>query len=149
MKLLLLQESTTKSNHKNFQYFRKLCAQIPIIRLEEDTIRAINERINLINETSGDNAGFNKLCKKKAHEIVKLLQQKHRIVTRSYYQNMWMAVGMSAFGLPIGIAFSVAIDNYAFIAIGLPIGMVIGTGIGKNMDEKAKAEGRLIDITYS
>jgi hypothetical protein len=34
----------------------------------------------------------------------------------------------------------------AFIAIGLPIGMVIGIGIGTGMDKKALAEGRQIDV---
>ena len=56
---------------------------------------------------------------------------------------------MSAFGMPLGVAFSVALDNFAFIGIGLPIGMSIGMALGAGMDKKAAKEGKQLDFKVS
>jgi hypothetical protein len=52
---------------------------------------------------------------------------------------------MSAFGLPLGVAFGAALGNMAFLGIGLPIGMSIGIALGNGMDTKAKNEGRQLE----
>ena len=39
-----------------------------------------------------------------------------------------------------------ALGNMAFIGAGIPIGLAIGVGIGTNLDRKAAAEGRQLDI---
>ncbi|MBT8222071.1 MAG: hypothetical protein KJN96_02760 [Eudoraea sp.] len=57
-----------------------------------------------------------------------------------------MALGMAVFGVPMGVAFGAALDNMAFLGIGIPIGMAIGIAIGTAMDEQAKKEGRQLDI---
>ena len=59
---------------------------------------------------------------------------------------MWLAIGMSAFGLPIGVAFGLSIGNIGLMAIGLPIGMAIGAAVGTGMDKKALEAGRQLDI---
>ncbi len=61
-------------------------------------------------------------------------------------RNNWMALGMTIFGLPIGTGIAFALDNMAFIATFLPIGMVIGMGVGANMDKKAAEEGRQLPV---
>jgi hypothetical protein len=148
MSINTLEENEIKNESKHFRYFRELCEVIPVPKISEETVREINERIDLINEKSGQEDDFNKLSRKKAHEVIKLLEKNHKIVTKSYYQNLWMAIGMSAFGVPMGFAFSTALDNFAFFAIGLPIGMSMGLAIGASMDTKAKKEGRYMDISY-
>ena len=50
------------------------------------------------------------------------------------------------FGIPIGAAFGLSLNNMAFLGIGLPIGMSIGLAMGARMDNKAKEEGRQLDI---
>ena len=57
-----------------------------------------------------------------------------------------MALGMSAFGLPVGIMISVLTGNYAFVSIGLPIGMGAGVAVGSAFDRKAATEGRQLNI---
>ena len=69
-----------------------------------------------------------------------------KLVPKFYYRNLWMVLGMSAFGIPLGVAFSMSIKNMAFIGIGLPIGMAIGMIVGTNMDKKAFDEGRQLDV---
>jgi hypothetical protein len=86
------------------------------------------------------------LIKQKQTKIIKLLEKELKIVPKNYYRNIWLAVGMSVFGLPIGVAFGVSIGNMGLLAIGLPIGMAIGTLVGSRMDKKAFEENRQLDI---
>jgi hypothetical protein len=57
-----------------------------------------------------------------------------------------MILGIAVFGIPIGVIFGASLDNMAYLAIGLPIGLVIGIGVGAVMDQKALKEGRQLDI---
>jgi hypothetical protein len=57
-----------------------------------------------------------------------------------------MVVGMSVFGLPLGVAVGVSIGQMGFLAIGLPVGMGIGIALGSYLDNKAKKEGRQLDV---
>ena len=59
---------------------------------------------------------------------------------------MWLALGMSTFGIPIGVAFGLSIGNIALLGAGLPIGMAIGLVVGSKMDKKAFEEGRQLNI---
>jgi len=53
-----------------------------------------------------------------------------------------MILGMSSFGIPLGVAFGFSVGNLALLGIGIPIGMAIGIGFGTYLDKKAKEEGR-------
>ena len=50
-----------------------------------------------------------------------------------------MAIGLILF-LPVGFLLSIAVDNYAFIGIGLPIGVAIGAAIGQNLFQRKLKE---------
>ncbi len=78
--------------------------------------------------------------------ILKLIEKEQKLVPKNTYRNRWMAIGMSVFGVPIGVAFGASLGNMAFLAIGIPIGMAIGIGLGTGMDKKALEEGRQLDI---
>lgn len=60
-----------------------------------------------------------------------------------------MIVGMSAFGLPLGAALGLMVDNMALLALGLPIGLAIGVALGTSLDMKAKKEGRQLDFNVT
>ncbi len=68
-------------------------------------------------------------------------KKEYNLLPPRYYQNQWMAIGMTAFGLPFGLMFALTLDNMAFLGIGLPIGMSLGIAIGAEKDKKAKAQG--------
>ena len=53
---------------------------------------------------------------------------------------------MSAFGIPIGVAFGSSVGNMGLLAIGMPIGMGIGIAVGAHMDKKAADQGRQLDL---
>lgn len=54
-----------------------------------------------------------------------------------------MGIGMLIFGIPIGIAISISLGNFAFIGAGI----AIGTALGAAMQENARKKGQIIELT--
>ncbi len=133
---------------KKVTTFQSLLSELRERELTEEVITAINEHIVHLNGITSQNI-LTKELRKRQYKILTLLQQKLKLVTKGYYRNMWMAVGMSAFGVSFGVAFGVALDNMAFLAIGIPIGMGIGIAVGTAMDAKAQKEGKQLDFIAS
>ena len=107
---------------------------------------AINQDIHELNSIPAEDDHLLKMVKDKQSKILKLLEKELKIVPKNHYRNLWMAVGMSAFGLPLGLAFGLSLGNIGLMAIGLPIGMAIGTAVGSGMDKKASVEGKQLDV---
>ena len=78
--------------------------------------------------------------------ILKLIEKEQKLVPKNIYRNRWLAIGMSAFGIPFGVAFGISLGNMAFLAIGLPLGMAIGIAVGTDLDKKALKNGKQIDV---
>lgn len=78
--------------------------------------------------------------------MVNTLEKEVKLVPKNHYRNRWLALGMAAFGLPMGVVFGISLGNMAFLAIGLPIGMAIGIAVGTGLDKKASEEGRQLDV---
>ena len=126
--------------------FEKLLIELRKKELPDGLIVSINKDIEDLNSTSSSGAELRKIVRKKQTSITRLLEKELKLVPKNYYRNLWLAVGMAAFGLPIGVAFGAALGNMAFLGIGLPIGMAIGVAVGTGMDKKAFEEGRQIDL---
>jgi hypothetical protein len=77
---------------------------------------------------------------------LRTLEKDYSIVPKNYHRNKWMGIGMLLYGVTFGLIFSALLDNYAFIGIGLPIGMTLGMAIGTNKDNNAKTQGLQLDI---
>lgn len=137
-----------KDNKLNelFSQFEKLLAEIRKIKLPDLIVDSINQDIEDINSTPCSGDGLRSMIKKKQAEIIKLLENELKLVPKNYYRKFWLAVGMAAFGLPLGAFMGITMGNMAFLGIGLPIGMAIGIGVGTRMDKKASEEGRQLDI---
>jgi hypothetical protein len=126
--------------------FGELLNQLRKKNLPPSIIERVNQDIEELNTKSFTANDFRKLIKQKQTKIIKQLEKELKIVPKNYYRNIWLAVGMSVFGLPIGVAFGVSIGNMGLLAIGLPIGMAIGILVGSRMDKKAFEENRQLDI---
>jgi adenine/guanine phosphoribosyltransferase-like PRPP-binding protein len=134
---------------KTSKYLSQLATMLDDLRnrdLSESLVEAINKEVNAINTTEKTDYAFYKLVVAKYQLLIKLIEKEVKLVPISYYRNLWMVVGMSAFGLPFGLALSLALGGFSFLGIGIPIGMAIGIGVGKGMDNKAKDEGRQFDF---
>lgn len=135
----------TKTN-RIYIHLGEFLNQLRKKNLPQNIITSVNQHIEELNAASFTANDFRKLVKQKQTKIIKLLVKELKIVPKNYYRNIWLAVGMSVFGLPIGVAFGASIGNMGLLGIGLPIGMAIGTLVGSRMDKKAFQEGRQLNI---
>ncbi len=129
-----------------YSQFEKLLVELRKRELSEEIINSINTEIDEINAVSGSGKELRKKIKNTQSKIIKLIEKEHKLVTENHYRNTWLAVGMAAFGIPMGVAFGASFGNMAFVAIGIPVGMAIGIAVGSGMDKKAFEEGRQIEL---
>lgn len=137
-------EVSDPKNEKAFQKLVSLLEEISNRELTETTVEKLNILLEALNSLNQNN--FNKSIKKTYDKVVQTLVKEEKMVPAGYYKMLWMSLGMAAFGIPMGVAFSASLDNYAFIGIGLPIGMVIGMAVGAKKDEDAKKKGLQLNV---
>ena len=78
--------------------------------------------------------------------LLTYLEKQHGLVPPGHYRAQWMAIGMAAFGVPIGTAIGVVLDNMGLIGVGIPLGMVVGMAIGSGKDDAAAKDGLQLDM---
>ncbi len=136
----------SKKLKRRFEQFNRLIDEIN----QKEIPEGIEKQFSLLIEGLNTHRGTAKLLsiniRRAQIKILRLLEKALKIVPKSHYRNTWMAIGMSVFGVPLGVAFGASQGNMAFLGIGLPIGMVIGMAIGAGMDKKAEEEGRQLDL---
>jgi hypothetical protein len=145
----LKQRSEVKGNGKlaaAYAQFEKLLNELAKKGLPDEIIPSINEAIDALNSITESGKTLKHQIRKKQSAIIKLVEKRLKIVPKNYYRNLWLSFGMAAFGIPLGVAFGVSLDNMALLGIGIPIGLAIGIGVGTAMDQKAAQEGRQLDI---
>lgn len=106
----------------------------------------INSFISIAERFPGNDPRFRSRLGKLKNKIIRLLEKELKIVPRNYYRTLWMAVGIGAFGMPIGVALGASFVNMGFIGMGLLFGIAIGLTLETGMDKKAFEEGRQLDI---
>lgn len=146
MSIIKLKEIENSSENPIYAQLGALLHELEKKTLSDEVVRSINQDIEELNATTVNGPSLKKLAKQKQTNIVKLVEKQHKIVPKNYYRNIWLAVGMSAIGIPIGMLYGLLMGNMALLAIGLPIGLGIGVAVGTNMDKKAATEGRQLDI---
>jgi hypothetical protein len=137
-------QNTTSKEAVAFSKFELLLNELRMRNLPSEIVSKINLEIELINNTS--TSELKKQLRKSNTKTLRILEKELKLVPKNYYRNLWMVIGMSAFGIPMGVAFGTAIGNMAFLGIGLPIGMAIGIAVGSSMDKKAHDENRQLKI---
>lgn len=129
-----------------YTQFNALVDELNTRSLPDCTVSAVNKEIEEVNATTKVWNSMRRLVLKKQSKIVRLIEKEHKIVPKNYYRNLWLVLGMSVFGIPIGAAIGSSIGNMGLIGIGLPIGMAFGMVAGARMDKKALKEGRQLSI---
>ena len=130
-------DSSNPKIENSIVQFKKLIEILNTKNLPENIVKKINSEISILNSSEIVGNSFLHLLKKKQNTIAKLIEKELKLVPRNYYRNLWLVLGMSVFGLPLGVAFGLSIGNLGLLGIGLPIGMVIGLLVGSLMDKKA------------
>jgi len=114
--------------------------------LESYLIRKIHLELRLLNSSVLSDSELKKLLKLKQTRILKLVEKEHKIITKNHYRILLMVLGMSYFGLPIGLASRISMGNIGFMGLGLTIVMFLGLTIGSWLYKKAAKEGRQLDL---
>lgn len=138
-------DSNIKVNN-SIEQFKQLNKLLNDKKLPVNIIEKINFEIELLNSSQLVGNSLLHLIKKKQNKIIRLTEKELKIVPKNYYRNLWMVLGMSAFGIPLGVAFGLSMGNIGLLAIGLPIGMGIGVLVGSKLDKKASESGKQLDI---
>ncbi len=53
------------------------------------------------------------------------MEKEDQLVTKNHHRNIRLAIGIGAFGVPIGLVHGVVLNHRGFIALGIPIGLGI------------------------
>lgn len=138
--------SNTPKLEATYNQFDTLLIELRKKEIPSQLIDRINTEVNEINSFTGSGANFGKFIKMKQSKIINLLAKEVKIVPKKYYQTLWMSTGMAAIGLPIGVAIGTATKNMGLLGLGLPIGLGLGVILGSRMDVKAAKENRQLNI---
>lgn len=131
--------------NKRVLKFQNLIQALSNHEISESVLQSINIEIDKVNHAQSESVLAQQL-QKSYRNILKTAEKELNLVAKDHYRNMWMALGMTVFGIPFGVAFGAALNNYAFIGIGLPIGFAIGIAIGSKKDKEAQEQGRQLNI---
>lgn len=139
---------SSKKLKESFENYQEIIQALEQRELKQNTTELINSQTEAVNTnaTTVSDKKLYTILKKAEKRILKILESKEKITAKNHYRNLWLALGMSAFGIPLGVAISIASNNWGMVGVGLPIGMGIGIGFGASLDKKAQAENRQLDV---
>lgn len=150
MEINTLSKRTNIEQHKvlakKYTAFERLIIELNKREIPPAIAALINKDIDHINSFFGSNRDLLRQLRKAESETLKLIERELKLVTKNYYRNEWIALGMATFGIPFGVAWGVILGNMAFLAIGLPMGMVLGAAFGSAKDKKAYQNGKQLDV---
>jgi len=135
-----------KKLHSAYKQLENLLDILKSKELPEEVMSSVNQHIDEVNSISESEKELKKQIKKSQTSILKLIEKELQWVTKNHHRNLWLALGMAAFGLPLGVTFGMSMGNIGLLGLGLPIGMVIGLVLGTAMDKKAAEAGKQLDL---
>ncbi len=132
---------------KSYQRYIQLVKAINEKDVPDDFASEVNRQIEELNKVPDGHAKLRKLIRKTRSSITNKVINELKYVPKGYYQVLWMTLGMTIFGVPFGMMFGYAMDNFGLFAVGLPMGLPIGMAIGAGLDKKAADEGRQLAVS--
>ena len=148
IKQLIARENVSE-NSKTAVLYSKLEALLTALsqkQIPDDVEALVNQEIEALNVSKATGKTLAKQIKIQQNKIIKIVEKAVKIVPKNYYRSLWLVLGMSVFGVPLGVAFGAIIGNMGLLGVGLPIGMGIGVLVGSTIDKKAFKEGRQLDF---
>jgi len=136
-----------KKLNDKFTHFEKLINELKKKEIPSDIVSSINQYIEEVNSFLGSNKDFRVQIRKSQNSILKLINKELKLIPKNFYLFRWMSMGISIFGIPLGVVIATSTKIWGLFGIGIPIGVIIGMAIGAGMDKKAFKEGRQLNIT--
>lgn len=131
---------------KKIGHFNKIIEVLKQKEIADSSVEFINVQIQEINHQELESKKLLQFMRKAQNRIFQHLEKELKLVRKGHYTMMWLPLGMAVFGVPMGVIFGFAIDNFGLFGIGLPIGMGIGIALGAGMDSRASTNGRQLDL---
>jgi hypothetical protein len=129
-----------------YTQFQELIKELKGRELPDNIIETVNKEIEGLNSTSLIGKELKKLTKQKQTRVLGLLEKELKIVPKNHYRTIWLCLGMSVFGLPIGLIYGFLIGNIGLLGTGVGFGMCVGMVLGAGLDKKAFKEGRQLSV---
>ncbi len=130
-----------------YNQFDILLSELRKKQLPDSIIETINNEVEEINTSNSlTTADLRKVIKKKQTAILRLIEKELKLVPKNYYRTLWLALGMTVFGIPLGVLTGVLLKKPGLFALGLPIGVAIGVTVGTTMDKTAAKENRQLNV---
>ena len=140
--------STNRStaNQLAVKRFDQLLQEVHRMELPPEVIVELNTELEKLELLSAFDKKFFKQLKKSKAVLLTILYQEVRVVSKNHYRDLWIALGLFAIGIPLGIFLMFFLNGSSAIAIGIALGSAMGIVIGNNLDRQAEAEGRQMTI---
>ncbi|NQW36145.1 MAG: hypothetical protein HQ471_03975 [Flavobacteriales bacterium] len=135
----LLITTDKKSEIKIYKSFIEILSDLKNRNLSDYQYQLIDEKLNSF-EFKTDYKNKRKQFKKKLTDFKKFLISEFSLIQEGYYTGLGIGIGM-CFGLALGASIFGAGSG---MTNGMMFGMFIGLIIGRNIDNKAKKEGRVL-----
>ena len=130
-----------------YSQFDILLSELRKKEVPDSIIQTINNEVEEINTSDSLTTNdLRKVIKKKQTAILRLIEKDLKLVPKNYYRTLWLALGMTVFGMPLGVLAGVLLGQPGLFAIGLPIGVAIGVTVGTLMDKTAAKENRQLNL---
>lgn len=139
-------KDSSEKLHSKYLKLQDLFIEIEKKELTPKVEEKLNEVIASLNAFDGKEKQQLKQVRRAQSKALNIVLKDLKLVTPNYYRNLWLGVGMAVFGIPMGTALGLAVDNLGLLGVGLPLGLTIGYAVGAEMDKKAKNEGKVLDV---
>ena len=80
------------------------------------------------------------------HRILYILRRDVGIIPENYYRNLYLALGMSVFGLPLGALLASLLGNSSYLIFGMLFSLAAGIAFGSRKDQIADKENKVIRL---
>src|SRR5690606_9015613 len=109
-----------------YNQFNALLKELRKRKLPDSIVQSINKEVEELNSSTLIGTDLRKLIKTKQTAIIRLVEKELKIVPKNYYRTLWLALGMTAVGIPLGVLFGVVVKIPGLFALGIPVGLAIG-----------------------
>jgi len=139
-------DGQNKKLSKAFAKLQKLVEALNKKDIPAEIGEVINQEIASIDSFTGTDRERAKKMNKAHSLILQLVKKKLGFVPKGHYTGVWIAIGLSAMGVPFGLIWMTVTGNPGFFAVGIGMGLPIGLAIGASMDKKAEKEGKQLSL---
>ncbi len=133
--------------YASITHLKILISEIENKGVPEEVCYKINYQIDKMNSFANKKEGIlNRQLEITYYRILYILRRDVGIIPENYYRNLYLALGMSVFGLPLGALIASFLENTSYLIFGMLFGLAVGIVIGSKKDQIADKENKVIRV---